>query len=283
MDGYRRERTQGGLFTRLWRALRPEPTNREGGLVVRLPEAPRTGSPVPWLTSLHATKKRGPYGRADYPGNCSGYLIRDLLRYFGPKRVLDPMAGSATCRDVCKELRIPCFSGDLKSGFDACDEKSYPIDWDDGVFDFIWAHPPYYRQKVYSDDPRDLSAAPTVEAFLERYEAFIGNCSRVLAPGGHLAILMGDYCDREYGFVPLVYHTKRLCFEVGLRQVCTDIIRFSYGASSSAKSYRSKFIPGLHDVVTILGHNDPYQADDLRDGSSEQHEPYLNGNSSHRA
>ena len=71
-------------------------------------------------------------------------------------------------------------------------------------------------------------------------------------PGGKLAILMGDYTDREAGFVPLICHTKRLAFEAGLRQCCTDIIRFSHGASSSKKVYRSSFIPGLHDVCMIF-------------------------------
>ena len=54
---------------------------------------------------------------------------------------------------------------------------------------------------------------------------------------------MGDYCDREAGFVPLAYHTKRLAFEAGLRQHGTDIIRFSHGASSSKKVYRSSLHP----------------------------------------
>ncbi len=47
---------------------------------------------------------------------------------------------------------------------------------------------------------------------------------------------MGDYSDRDAGFVPLTYHTKRLCFEAGLRQTCTDVIRFSHGASSAPQS-----------------------------------------------
>ena len=96
------------------------------------------------------------------------------------------------------------------------------------------------------------SRASSLEAFLGRYARLIGNCAGALAPGGRLAILMGDYSDREAGFVPLVYHTKRLCFEAGLRQTCTDIIRFSHGASSAKKEYRSSFIPGLHDVCTIV-------------------------------
>ena len=52
--------------------------------------------------------------------------------------------------------------------------------------------------------------------------------------------------------MPLVYHTKRLAFAAGLRQHCTDIIRFSHGASSGKKVYRISFIPGLHDVCMIF-------------------------------
>jgi hypothetical protein len=214
-----------------------------------LPEAPQNTSPVPWLTSLYHKAWRGHYGDARYPGNCSGELIKDLLRYFKPTHVMDPMTGSGTCKDVCKELGIECWSDDISMGFDACDPETFPRA---GIFDFIWAHPPYWRQKLYTNDTRDLSTEPTLEDFLDRYENFIGNCATALKPGGKLAILMGDYSDRDEGFVPLVYHTKRLCFEAGLHQCCTDIIRFSHGASSAKKTYRSSFIPGLHDVCTIV-------------------------------
>ena len=61
-----------------------------------LPTAPRNGSPVPWLTSLYHKAYAGPYGNRSYPGNCSGELIKDLLKYFRPQRVLDPMTGSGT-------------------------------------------------------------------------------------------------------------------------------------------------------------------------------------------
>lgn len=214
-----------------------------------LPRAPRNASPVPGLTSLYHKLYRGDYGDPRYPGNCSGELIKDLLRYFQPTRVLDPMTGSGTCKDVCAELGIACKSDDLRFGFDATDAESME---DLGLFDFVWIHPPYWRQKSYTADPRDLSNSPTLSEFLSRYEQLIRNCAWALVPGGKLAILMGDYSDREEGFVPLVYHTKRLCFEAGLQQACTDIIRFSHGASSSNKVYRSSFIPGLHDVCLIV-------------------------------
>jgi len=214
-----------------------------------LPRAPQNGSPVPWLTSLYHKTARGPYGDARYPGNCSGELIKDLLRYFKPRTVLDPMTGSGTCRDVCDKLGIDCLSKDIRFGWDAVNPLNYE---NIGPFEFVWIHPPYWRQKVYTNSPLDLSNTPSLESFLNRYTVLIQNCARVLAPGGKLAILMGDYSDREAGFVPLVYQTKRLAFDAGLRQSCTDIIRFSHGASSSTKVYRSSFIPGLHDVCNIF-------------------------------
>ncbi len=215
---------------------------------VKLPLAPRNASPVPHLTSLYHNPDPGRYGKRSYPGNCGGNLIRDLLRYYQPTTVLDPMTGSGTCRDVCTDLGLLCWSSDLHEQVDACSPNSFPRE----RFDFCWLHPPYWRQKLYTEDPRDLSRTETLEAFLVRYQKLIENCAAGLVPGGRMAILMGDYSDRESGFVPLVYHTKRLAFEAGLRQCCTDIVRFSHGASSNRKVYRSAFIPGLHDVCTVF-------------------------------
>ncbi len=244
-------------FKRLISAPRPQPQPRpatfpepEQPVYARLPRAPRNASPVPHLTSLYHNAEAGPYGNRGYPGNCGGNLIRDLLRYFQPDGlILDPMAGSGTCADVCRELGLPCMSWDIHQGIDACDPQGFGPD---ASFAFIWSHPAYWRQKLYLDDPRDLSRAPTLEDFLRRYGQFIRNCARALKPGGKLAVLMGDYCDREAGFIPLTYHTKRLAFAAGLKQHCTDIIRWSHGASSSKKVYKSVFIPGLHDVCCVF-------------------------------
>lgn len=214
----------------------------------RLPQAPKNGSPVPHLTSLYHFHRAGDYGDRSYPGNCGGNLIKDLLKYFGARSVFDPMTGSGTCRDVCKELAIYCHSSDMLEGIDACDASQFPRE----CFDFAWIHPPYWRQKLYTKDARDLSRTATLKEFLDRYKLLIENCAGSLTVNGKLAILMGDYSDREAGYVPLVFYTKLLAMRAGLRQHCTDIIRFSHGASSSKKTYRSSFIPGLHDVCMIF-------------------------------
>ena len=162
--------------------------------------------------------------------------------------MIDPMTGSSTCRDICRELNVYCYSSDLHLGIDACDPSSFPK----ARFEFAWLHPPYWRQKLYQDNPLDLSRTPTLDAFLDRYRQLIATAASTLIDGGRLAVFMGDYHDRDAGFVPLVYHTKRIAYELGLIQSATDIIRFSHGASSSRKIYRTSFIPGLHDVCMIF-------------------------------
>ena len=82
-------------------------------IYARLPLAPRNASPVPHLTSLYHFHRAGEYGDRKWPGNCGGNLIKDLLTYFKPTLVFDPMSGSGTCTDVCEELGIPCLSYDI--------------------------------------------------------------------------------------------------------------------------------------------------------------------------
>jgi hypothetical protein len=228
---------------------RPARPSDYGVTYARLPRAPVNASPVPHLTSLYHSAEAGDYGSRAYPGNCGGNLIKDLIRFYNVRSVMDSMTGSGTCRDVCQELGVYCYSSDLHQGVDACDPANFPK----GCFEFAWLHPPYWRQKVYSlSDDRDLSRTPTLAAFLDRYRQLIATAAGTLVPGGRLAILMGDYTDREAGFVPLVYWTKNIAFDLGLRQCATDIVRFSHGASSGRKVYRSSFIPGLHDVCAVF-------------------------------
>lgn len=219
-------------------------------LTVTLPKPPKTASPVPHLTSLYSITKRGPFGRASYPGNCSGYLIRDLLCYFDAKRVLDPMTGSGTCRDVCRSLTIDCDSFDVKGGKDACAPESYlglPL------FDFVWLHPPYWRMIRYSDLPTCLSNASSTDEFNDRLRQVIENCLSVLDKRGKIAVLIGDYFDRQQRRqIPLVHFTKEICLQLGLWPACTDIVRFQHGNTSSSKTYNSSFIPGLHDICMVM-------------------------------
>ena len=203
---------------------------------------------MPELTSIHGTRNRGPYGRRHYRGNCDGHLIKKLLRYFRPKRVLDPMTGSGTCRDVCRELTIPCHTMDIRRGQDAADPARYA---DLPPIDFVWMHPPYWRMIRYNDDPRCLSNAPSLEAFLNRMQLVLRNCREVFSQSGKIAVLIGGYSDRGR-YQPLPQLLVGRAIREGLWPACTEIIRLQHGNTSSRKRYRSSFIPGLHDTCLVF-------------------------------
>jgi len=215
---------------------------------VPLPIAPVTGSPVPHLTSIHAAASRGPYGCNRYRGNCGGYLIRDLLQYYQPEHVLDPMKGSGTCQDVCRELQITCTSMDIRSGDDAADPASYT---GFGSVDFVWMHPPYWKMIRYNDDPDCLSNAETLDIFLGRMAKVLQNCRSVLRRDGKIAVLIGGYSEQRR-YQPLAALLMSKAIEIGLWPATTEIIRFQHGNTSSRRSYRSSFIPGLHDTCMIF-------------------------------
>ena len=215
---------------------------------VPLPIAPVTGSPVPHLTSIHAEARRGPYGNSRYRGNCGGYLIRDLLRYYQPEHVLDPMMGSGTCQDVCRELQITCTSMDIRNGDDAAEPSSY-VGF--GYVDFVWMHPPYWKMIRYNDDPDCLSNAETLDAFLNRMAKVFNNCRSVLRRDGKIAVLIGGFSEQGR-YQPLAALLMAKAIEIGLWPATTEIIRFQHGNTSSRRSYRSSFIPGIHDTCMIF-------------------------------
>ncbi|MEZ6061103.1 MAG: hypothetical protein R3C19_12125 [Planctomycetaceae bacterium] len=216
--------------------------------LIELPAAPVNASPVPHLTSIHAKRRRGPYGNPGYRGNCGGYLIRDLIQYYGARSVLDPMTGGGTCRDVCRELKIRCHSMDIRHGQDAADPESYA---NIGDFDFAWLHPPYWKMIQYSQDPGCLSNAPTLNIFLDRMQAVLSNCLNVLRPNGKIAVLLGGFSDRGR-YQPLSQLLLVRAIDIGLWPATTEIIRFQHGNTSSKKTYSSSFIPGLHDTCVVL-------------------------------
>lgn len=112
-------------------------------------------------------------------------------------------------------------------------------------------HPPYWRQIVYNDDPRCLSNAPTIEAFQEQFGAVLANCKTVLTPDGVISILMGNY-SHAGRIMPLTYYTMEVAIAEGLWPCCTEIVRLQYRNSSSQKTYRSSFIPGVHDTCMVF-------------------------------
>ena len=140
------------------------------------------------------------------------------------------MQGSGT-RGRVPRIRRPCLTFDIHEGYDACDPNNFPVE----TVDFIWVHPPYWRQKRYADDPRDLSRSPTMEHFCGG-RPVPPQLRPVPRPWWKAGRPHGRLLGRRGRIRPVGLSHETLAFEAGLRQHCTDIIRFSHGATAAEKS-----------------------------------------------
>ncbi|GAJ14356.1 unnamed protein product, partial [marine sediment metagenome] len=106
------------------------------------------------LKSVVNYPQRGPWGDTKFPGNTSGYLLVDLIDYYQPKSILDPMEGSGTTGDVAFDMGDISYLGlDIRNGFDLVGDEV------EGKYDLIFWHPPYYGAMDYSNGhPHELSS-----------------------------------------------------------------------------------------------------------------------------
>jgi hypothetical protein len=193
------------------------------------------------LTSVVSYPDRGPWGDNRYPGNCSGYLLIDLCATFQPRTVLDPMEGGGTSREVCADLEIAYAGYDLHSGTDSLRDEI------GGNYDLIFWHPPYHDMKVYSGDPRDLSRAGSILAFGALLRTGYWRFFELLAPGGRLAILMGDL-RRQGRYEPLTIDVARL----DRQHLESIVVKIQHNVSSNKTRYGGAFVPILHETLTIF-------------------------------
>lgn len=202
------------------------------------------------LHSVMSYPERGPYGKSAFRGNTSGYVIRDLIATYNATRVLDPMAGSGTAADVCKELDIPCHSYDLADGDDILNLRTqHKIRAEATGADFVFLHPPYWNMIPYSDNPRDFSNG-TYGMYLQRMKEAIKFLSSVMAPGGVLALQLADL-RRQHRTWFLADDTSTKDFLRGTK--LAKEFRFlkiqHHTVTSGVSDYPVKF---AHEYITIL-------------------------------
>lgn len=199
---------------------------------------------------------RGPDGRNTYRGNCSGYLIEDLIRQFNVKNLCDYMVGSGTSEDVAARMGISGQFYDLNRGFDLLNmdipERS----------EFTFWHPPYGTmikyageqysaedvQKKYGFDPRehDLSREQTWEDFVTEMNYCCVKQFAALEKGGHMAVLMGDMKKKGKCYSMLTDIAKP-------GTLINIVIKTQNNCVSSGTNYTGKsFIPILHEYLMIV-------------------------------
>lgn len=153
------------------------------------------------MKSVISYPNRGPYGKSDWRGNMSGYVVKDLIEHFRPKLFVDACEGSGTSGDVCREMGIEYIGLDLYKGNDFT--KDSIITQLPRPADICFSHFPYwdmikYSGKVYGNKPLegDTSYCLTAEEFIAKSQVALMNQREATKEGGVYATLIGDHRKR---------------------------------------------------------------------------------------
>ncbi|MBK6425621.1 MAG: DNA methyltransferase [Blastocatellia bacterium] len=184
-----------------------------------------------WLV---ANRERGGAHSAKYWGNFVPQIPHQMMRRYTKAGdwVLDVFAGSGTSLIEGQRLGRNTIGIELQpqvarmarkaiaSEPNAFDVTSQVVCGDSASIDarkllrahgqetaqLVIMHPPYFDIIKFSEDERDLSNAPSVEAFLDTIGRVVDNVAPVLDRGRYLAVVIGDkYANGEW--VPLGFRT----------------------------------------------------------------------------
>lgn len=211
------------------------------------------------MNSVLSYPDRGPFGHSSYRGNCSGYIVKDLIEHYTKRNdnvlIVDPMEGSGTSRDVCTSLntqghKIEYIGLDLRHGFNILEDEL--LDHLPRPCHFLFIHPPYgemikYSGNVWGSQPvaGDLSHCTSYADFLSKLQIALQNAYRALQPGGHYSVLIGDLRkNNQYFFMAA---DLRQLAPGDLAGVC---IKQQHNCVSDEKSYgNARLIRIAHEHV----------------------------------
>jgi len=194
---------------------------REWGLLSKTKETKSELEEIPQLeaTTLWDFPKQSygktPKGDNKYPGVTPALLIWNLIwRYTEPgDLVVDPMCGSGTTIDVCKEEGRRVIGYDIspvRSDIIQNDARKIPLP--DNSVDLVFVDSPYGDNIRYNEHPDSIGKISSEkELFYDELERVIKECHRILKEGKVLAWLIGDQWVKRR-FTPVGFKLyQRLC------------------------------------------------------------------------
>ena len=146
-------------------------------------------------------------GDQDYIGATPSYVIWNLLQRYTKigDLVLDPMCGSGTTLDVCKDLKRVGKGFDLvpfRKDIVQSDARHLPLKKDS--VDFVFVDPPYSTHILYSDHKRCIGKLDAREGeYFEEMQKVIGEIFRVLKNKSFFALYVSDSFKKGKPFVPI--------------------------------------------------------------------------------
>ncbi len=228
-------------------------------------------------TSIWSFPDRGSWAthKGNYRGNWSPYIPRNLILRYTQEGdlVLDQMVGSGTTLIECKLLNRRGIGVDINPYAIMLTQNRLDFKYkyepeirtyvgdarnlnliEDESIDLIATHPPYANIVKFSKSSKiegDLSSVGNVDEFIKEMEKVAEECYRVLKPGKHCAILIGD-TRRKKHLVPISVRVLEAFLKVGFI-LKEDVIKVQW----KMKGTREKWRGSKYDFL-LLAHEHLY-------------------------
>jgi DNA modification methylase len=147
-----------------------------------------------------------PHGDNKFNGVTPAFIIWNLIQRYTKEGdlVVDPMSGSGTTVDVCKDENRKVIGYDIaprRKDIIKNDARKIPLE--DNSVDFVFIDSPYSDNIKYSNDPKCIGKLSCEkEDFFIALETVAKEINRILKPGKAMAWLIGDQCKKKT-FVPV--------------------------------------------------------------------------------
>ncbi|MDO9464208.1 MAG: DNA methyltransferase [bacterium] len=148
-----------------------------------------------------------PHGNNKYPGVTPAFIVWNLLQRYTKEGdlVVDPMCGSGTTIDVCKEENREVLGFDIvpyRADIKQADARKLPLD--NEVADFVFIDSPYSDNIKYNEHPDNIGNISCESTkFFEELGKVAKETHRILKIGKYMAWLIGDHWRKKTGFIPV--------------------------------------------------------------------------------
>ncbi|MCZ6535812.1 MAG: DNA methyltransferase, partial [Chloroflexi bacterium] len=168
---------------------------------------------------------RTPKGNNKYAGVTPAFIIYNLVkRYTLPgDLVVDPMCGSGTTIDVCREEGRRVIGYDVvPTRPDIIQNDARRIPLDDNSVDMIFIDSPYGDNIKYNESPLSFgNISAETEEFYDELEKVMVEAHRVLKPGKVLGWLIGDqWVKRKFTPVGFKIYNRLTCHFEPMDIIC---------------------------------------------------------------
>ena len=198
---------------------------------------------------------RGPWGKSNWRGNTSGYVIKEMIEHFQPKLFVDACEGSGTSGDVCREMGIEYIGLDLYKGNDFT--KDDILTQLPRPADICFTHPPYHDMITYSGEvyagarDSDTSRCSSPEEFIAKSQIMLMNQREATKRGGIYATLIGDHRGGTLGSGNFRSYQSDFIQMMPKEELLSVTIKLQHNCLSDMRQYSGNFVPIMHEYLLL--------------------------------